>query len=240
MYSILRPELLYKDLSPDIVEHDNDIEVYTWEYDGREVYRGSIDLQYMKYNLNVYSLYDENLKRVGLVEHDADDLEIYEVLWFYDNPFARFYQNPEWKSTGRTLWSMISSEAYQDCLEDDFKTVVERCLSSKYRLVTPDMLIHPPTLYKCSTCGKESLSPLKNCKSVSSKNYFSFKNFLYIDDSFIIYEPPNDHQLPDASYEQAQEELQQESQQSDQPELMDAETQLPPPAQQSPELTHLQ
>jgi hypothetical protein len=238
MYSILRPELLYTNLSPDVVEHDNDIEVYTWEYDGQEVYRGSIDLQYMKYNLNVYSLYDENLKRVGLVEHDADDLEIHQVLWFYDNPFARFYQNPEWKSAERTLWSMLTSEAYQDCLEDDFKTVVERCLTSKYRLVTPEMLINPPMLYKCASCGKQSLSPLKNCKSVETHNYFSFKNFLYVDDSFIIYEPPSDHQLPDASYEQAPKEEEQAAQLLAQPELRDAESPVSPLAQQSPDLAH--
>ena len=239
MYSVLRPELFYTDISPDIVEHDNDIEVYTWDFDGREVYRGSLDIQYMKYNLNVYFLYDENLKRIGLVEYDADDLEDYAVLWFYDNPFARFYQNPEWKSTGRTLWSMISSEAYQDCLDDDFKTVVERCLSSKYRLVTPEMLVRPPVLYKCSTCGKQSLTPLKNCKSVETEHYFSFKNFLYVDDSYIIYEPPSDHQLPDASYEQEPQGLQELAQPPAQLELRGAEIPeslhvQPPPAPAHP------
>jgi hypothetical protein len=224
MYSILRPELLYTNLSPDVVEHDDDIEVYPWEFDGREVYRGSYDPHYMKYNLNVYSLYDENLKRVGLVEHDADELEIYEVLWFYDNPFARFYQNPEWKSTGRTLWSMISSEVYQDLLEDDFKTVIDRSLSSSYRIVTADMLIHHPTVYNCSSCGKQSVSPLKGCKSVTESPYFSVKKFLYVDDSFVIYQPPSDYQPPCASFAQEQEEPLQEHQQPVQPELTGAES----------------
>ena len=150
MYSILKPDLLYTDLSTDIVEHDDDLEVYKWEYDGKEVYRGTHDPRYLKHNLTVYCLYDDNLKRVGLVEHDADEPEIYEVLWFYDNPFARFYQNPEWKSTEKTVWSMLSSEAYQDCLEDDFKTIVERCLSSKYRLVTPEMLFKENKVYELS------------------------------------------------------------------------------------------
>lgn len=229
MYSILRPELLYTNLSPDVVEHDDDIEVYPWEFDGREVYRGSYDPQYMKYNLNVYSLYDENLKRVGLVEHDADELELYEVLWFYDNPFARFYQNPEWKSTGRTLWSMISSEVYQDLLEDDFKTVIDRSLSSSYRIVTADMLIHPPTVYECSSCGKKSTTPLKSCKSVTESPYFSVKKLLYVDDSFVIYQPPNDHQPPCASFAQEQEEPLQEHQQPAQPELTGAESSPQPP-----------
>lgn len=216
MYSILRPELLYKNLSTDIVEHDDDIEVYKWEYDGREVYRGSIDTQYMKYNLNVYSLYDENLTRIGIVEHDADELEIYEVLWFYDNPFARFYQNPEWKSSGKTLWSLLSSEAYQDCLEDDFKTVVERCISSKYRLVTPEMLIEEPKLYTCTACGRQSVTPLKKCKSVQESSYFSSTNYLYVDDSFIIYDPPSGHQPQSSSYEQELTEPQELPEQPDQ------------------------
>lgn len=227
MYSILRPGLLYKNLSSDIVEHDDDIEVYRWEFDGQEVYRGSIDYQYMKYNLNVYSLYDENLKRVGLVEHDADELEICEVLWFYDNPFARFYQDPEWKSSEKTIWSLLSSEAYQDCLEDDFKTVVERCLTSKYRLVTPEMLIQSPTLYQCTRCGKRSLSELKNCKEVQTFPYFSENlEYLYVDDEFVIYNPPSGHrfQLPYASSEQEQEEQLQEYQSPVQPELTGAET----------------
>lgn len=211
MYSRLRPELFYSNVSEDIVEHDDDIEVYPWEYDGREVYRGSFHPEYMKYNLNVYSLYDENLKRVGIVEHDADELEIYEVLWFYDNPFARFYQDPEWTSSGKTVWSMLSSEAYQDCLEDDFKTVVERCLSSKYRLITPDMLVKKPTIYNCISCGKQSLSPLPRCKSVTQTPYFSLKNYLYIDDSFIVYNPPSGYQPPSsASYEPEQQVPQQQ------------------------------
>lgn len=223
MYSILRPDVLYKNLSTDVVEHDDDIEVYTWEYDGKEVYRGSFDPAYMQYNLNVYSLYDENLKRVGIVEHDSDELEIYEVLWFYDNPFARFYQNPEWRSTDKTVWSMLSADAYEDCLEDEFTNIIERSLGSRYRLVTPDMLINAPTIYKCSTCNKSSLSPLKNCKNIEKIPYFSSTNYLYIDDSFIIYQPPNDY-LQQKSSSCEQEQLEESVLEVDQLELKGAET----------------
>lgn len=235
MYSVLRPGVVYKNISEDVVEQDDDMEVYPWEYDGRDVYRGSFDPHYMKYNLNVYSLYDENLKRVGIVEHDADELEIYEVLWFYDNPFARFYQNPEWKSSGRTLWSMLSSEAYQDCLEDDFKTVVERCLSSKYRLITVDMLFKQPTVYSCSACGKQSLSPLKKCKSVTESPYFSSKNYLYVDDSFILYNPPSDHPLPSSSSSEPEPQELEQAEPSAQEASTDAESpQHDPPSHESP------
>jgi hypothetical protein len=212
MYSALRPEVCYSDISPDIVEHDDDIEVYQWEYDGQTVYRGTFDPRYMQYNLNVYWLYDENLKRIGLAEHDADEPEIYDVLWFYDNSFARFYQDPQWKSTGKTVWSMLSNEAYQDCLDDDFKTVVERSLSSNYRLITPQMLKKHPEIYECSTCGKRSLLELKNCKAVSKLPYIiDSTKCLYIDDDFVIYEHSSVQQLP-ASYEQEPMELQEQEQ----------------------------
>lgn len=227
MYSALRSEVYYSDISPDIVEHDDDIEVYQWEYDGQTVYRGTFDPRYMKYNLNVYWLYDENLKRIGLAEHDADEPEIYDVLWFYDNPFARFYQDPEWKSTEKTIWSMLSNEAYQDCLDDDFKTVVERSLSSNYRLITPTMLKTPPTIYECSVCGKRSLSILKNCKAVLKLPYTTTTSkCLYIDDEFVIYENPN-AQLPFASYEPEPKVLQQQAQTP--LESTGAESPQPPP-----------
>ena len=235
MYSALRPEVYYSDISPDIVEHDDDIEVYQWEYDGQTVYRGTFDPRYMKYNLNVYWLYDENLKRVGLAEHDADEPEIYDVLWFYDNAFARFYQNPEWKSTGKTIWSMLSNEAYQDCLDDDFKTVVERSLSSNYRLITPSMLKELPTIYECSACGKRSLTELKNCRHVSKLSYITYSiKCLYIDDDFVIYESPSAQQ-PFASYEPEPKELQEQAQNPS--ELTDAEShQQPPQSRESPQL----
>lgn len=234
MYSALRPEVYYSDISPDVVEYDDDIEVYQWEYDGQTVYRGTFDPRYMKYNLNVYWLYDENLKRVGLAEHDADEPEIYDVLWFYDNPFARFYQDPEWTSTGKTIWSMLSNEAYQDCLDDDFKTVVERSLSSNYRLITPEMLKTKPIIYECSLCGKRSLSTLKNCKAVLNLPYVTNSNkCLYIDDEFVLYTHPN-AQPPFASYEPELKEQQVQAQ--TQLELTGAETpQLPPHPLESPQ-----
>jgi hypothetical protein len=187
MYSLLRKGLVYKDISPDIVEHDNDIDADQWEYDGKDVYRGRFDPTYTEYNLNVYWLYDDNLNRIGLAEHEADEPQIYKALWFYDNPFATLYQDESWKSKNSTLWSLLSNEAYQDCLEDDFKTIFDRCLSSKYRLVTPEMIVNPPIIYECKKCGKQSLKKL-SCSNVIEKVYLDFQNLLYIDDSFIIYD----------------------------------------------------
>ena len=187
MYSALRQGLIYPDISPDITEHDEDIDADQWEYDGRNVYRGRPDPMYFEENLNVYWLYDDSLNRIGLAEHEEDEPQIYKALWIYDNPFATLYQDESWKSKDRTIWSLLSNEAYQDCLEDDFKTIFDRCLSSKYRLVTPEMIMNPPTIYECKKCGKQSLTKF-SCPNLIEKSYFEFQNLLYIDDSFIVYE----------------------------------------------------
>ena len=91
MFSELRKGLLYKDISPDIVEHDEDIDADQWVYDGRDVYRGRYDPRYTQYDLNVYWLYDDNLNRVGLAEHEADDKRIYKALWFEGNPKEKHF-----------------------------------------------------------------------------------------------------------------------------------------------------
>lgn len=183
MFSILRKGLLYKNVSSDIVEHDLDIDADQWSYDGRDVYRGVLDTDYLKHKLNVYWLYDENSMRVGLVEHESDSLEVYKTLWFYDNPFATLLQDDSWVSEGRTLWSKLANEAYQDCLENDFKDVGDMALNSGIRLVTPQSLIEQPKIYNCDTCNKKSFSQrCPNAKVVECD--FSV---LFVDEDFVIY-----------------------------------------------------
>ena len=142
MFSNLRKGFVYTNISSDIVEHDVDIDADQWSYDGRDVYRGLPDPTYIPKNLNVYWLYDDDSKRVGLAEHELESPEVFKALWFYENPFATLFQDPAWKSTGETIWSKLSNEAYQDCLEDDFKTVFQRALKSGVGLVTPELVIH--------------------------------------------------------------------------------------------------
>jgi hypothetical protein len=205
MFSLLRKGLVYKNTSSDIVEHDLDIEADQWSYDGKDVYRGSLDSEYMHHKLNVYWLYDDNSKRVGLAEHDVDEPEIFKALWFRENPYAMLYQDDSWKSTEKTLWSKLSNEAYQDCLENDFKTVSDLAVTSGTLLITPELLINNPDLYSCEKCGKKSLIKLNICSttSVSILDFNQF-SFLFLDDNFVIYEkltPPCD-----ASEQERQEE----------------------------------
>ena len=217
MFSLLRKGLIYKNTSSDIVEHDLDIEADQWSYDGKDVYRGSLDSEYMSHKLNVYWLYDDNSKRVGLAEHDMDEPEVFNALWFRENPYAMLYQDDSWKTTEKTLWSKLSNEAYQDCLENDFTTVSDLALNSGILLVTPELLINNADLYSCEKCGKKSLIKSNVCSTVSVSNLdFSQFSILFLDDNFVIYEKSVVTQPCDAS-EQVQQEEQLES--ADQKEL---------------------
>jgi hypothetical protein len=223
MFSLLKKGLTYKNISSDIVEHDLDIDADQWSYDGKDVYRGAIDPDFLDSGLNVYWLYDDDSKRVGLAEHDADDPAIFHSLWFHDNPYATLFQDSAWKKTSKTLWSKISNEAYQDLLELDFKTVHDQALNSGVLLMTPDMLLNNPDLYSCEKCGKKSLMAKNICSqaSVSSLDFNQF-SILFLDDDFVIYEKSTVPQpQPDASVQEQQAE---QSESVVQQELKDAQT----------------
>ena len=188
MFSILRKGLIYKNLSADIVEHDLDVDADQWSYDSKDVYRGSIDEHYLKYNLKVYWLYNDDSKRIGLAEHDINDPSSFNALWFYDNPFATLLQDQSWVTTGKTLWSKLSNESYQDSLESDFKYVTDDALSSGVLLITPEILMIKPDLYTCEKCNKKSLIKSNVCPTASvSILDFSKFSVLFIDDDFVIY-----------------------------------------------------
>ena len=93
MFSRLRSGLIYKNVSSNIVEHDVDIDVHQWSYDSKDVYRGSIDPEYISESLNVYWLYNDDSMRIGLAEHEADHAAVFETLWFHDNPYATLFQD---------------------------------------------------------------------------------------------------------------------------------------------------
>ena len=193
MFSKLRPTLLYKNVSPDISAHDHDVEGELWSYEGRDVYRGSFDPFYAEHGLNVYSLYDDNLKRIGVAEHEANEPEVFKSLWFYDNPFATLFQNEAWTSKNATLWSLLSNEAYQDCLNSDFKNVDDDFLKQGIVLMRPEMVASKEVFfYECERCGKKSFVAPGGCeaaKKVVNPNHYSF---LFLDDFFVLYDKPTD------------------------------------------------
>jgi len=191
MFSKLRPTLLYKNVSSDISSHDHDVEGELWSYEGRDVYRGSFDPRYSEHGLNVYSLYDDNLKRIGVAEHEADEPEVFKCLWFLDNPFATLFQNEAWTSKNATLWSLLSNEAYQDCLNSDFKNVDDDFLKQNIILMKPEMVATDELhFYECERCDKKSFVAPGGCeaaKKVVDPNHYSF---LFLDDSFVLFDKP--------------------------------------------------
>ena len=203
MFSVLRKGLVYQNISSDIVEHDLDMDADQWSYDNRDVYRGAIDSEYVSHGLNVHWLYDDNSMRIGLAEHDSSDPANFAVLWFYDNPFATLFQDNAWKSSGTTLWSKLSNEAYQDCLESDFKCVSDLALSSGVVLMTPSMIVKKPDLYTCEVCGKKSLIKSNVCSTVSISDLdFSQFSILFLDDDFVLYDKPTPPLQHDASVQE--------------------------------------
>ena len=194
MFSRLRSGLVYRNISTDIQDHDEDYESELWNYDGRDVYRGSFDPTYVTQNLHVYSLYDDNSKRIGIAEHELEAPEVFKSLWFFDTPYGTLYQDSNWKSKNTTLWSLLSNEAYQDCLESDFKDVRDRALNSKVFLMTPEDCMSLPTIYKCDKCNKKSLYEFHcgNPIQITLSDY----SILFIDDEFVLYERPTSNSLP--------------------------------------------
>jgi len=214
MLSRLRP-LIYTDIDPDVLEHDDDLDAELNVYEDREVYRGRIDPRYTSLDLDVHWLYDDNGKRVGLAEYDTNDFSKNSVLWYRDNTWSTLLQE-NWKSQEKTLWSMMSNEAYQDCLEDDFETVIERTKDGPYCLVFPGDVLK----------SKKTDLPV-----------------LFLDDSFILYDfpihsrvwdllwitPPESPQVqPDASAEALEEQVHPPLDQEPQTESLEPEPETVP------------
>ena len=189
MLSRLRKGLIYTDTDPDVLDHDDDLDAEMYTYEKRQVYRGRYDPRYTKEDLDVHWLYDENSKRVGLVEYESADFSVFSILWYYDNPYSTLLQEPDWKSEDKTIWSMLSNEAYQDCLESDFKNVVERSVGGPYRLVFPSTIGSQYEYYECPKCNKKTLSMEGNCSALKKVTPSSY-SILFLDDSFIVYTPP--------------------------------------------------
>jgi len=233
MFSLLRKGLLYENISSDITEHDLENDADSWVYDGREVFRGSIDPEYIQHGLNSYWLYDDNSLRIGLAEHESNSPEIFKVLWIYENPYATLFQDTNWKCMEKTLWSKLSDEAYQDCLENGFQSVSDIALQSNVLLVTPKMLITPPKLHVCEKCKTKTLLP-KNMCSGSSHSILDFNDFsvLFLDDDYVLYEKVTDSRQSDACEQEQKGSL---VEQVDQQELQDTLViQEPPQNHQSP------
>ena len=192
MFSRLKPEFVYKDISSDITENDLDVVADTWDMEGREVYRGTRDPRYT--HANVHWLYDDNLERVGCAEHSLDDHADMQVRWFRDSEFGTLLQE-DW-TVDDDLWSKLPRHVFDRFLNEGWTTpttFLEHCLQGPVRIVTPNMLIVRTVVYTCSKCGRKSLMKKEGCDMVPS--YLDFpdrsKTF-FIDFDFVVHVPPED------------------------------------------------
>ena len=247
MFSRLKPEFLYEDVSDDITETDVDVVSDLWSMDGRDVYRGARDPRYT--HANVYWLYDEDLQRVGCTEHSTRDHGVFELLWFRDNEFGTLLQEDGWEPT-HDIWSTLPERVFNRFVNEEWVTsekFLEQCLYGDFRIVTPQMLIRMPSVHTCSKCGRKSLSPISTCSMTESPLDFPNKaKIVFVDDDLRVYSPPSDSRvftllLPDDDShpleQQEQEQVVQSEPQyhSHPPEQQMPETEEPQQSQTEPE-----
>ncbi len=193
MFSILKPDFVYTDVSDDITENDVDVVSDLWSMNGRDVYRGSRDPRYT--HANVYWLYDEDLQRVGCTEHSLRDHGVFEILWFHESEFGTLLQEEGWVIEN-DLWSNLPEQVFNRFVNEEWTTAekfLEQCLYGPFRIVTPKMLIQRPTVYTCQKCGRKSLRPIQGCSSIESPLDFPDKaKIVFVDDDLLVHVPPPD------------------------------------------------
>ena len=190
MFSILNPSFVYRDISPDVTEHDIDVVSDLWNINGHEVYRGSRDGRYT--HANVYWLYDEGLSRVGCSEHEKQDHANFQVLWFDESPFTTLLQE-KW-TTENELWNYLPKHVVELFLSKGWTTpnlFLEQCLQDELRIITPSMITDGlPTLYSCPLCGTKKLRPSGCAKNPEALTIPNKEKVFFVDNDLVVYIPP--------------------------------------------------
>lgn len=173
-------------VSEDIVETDIDTDVEEYNYDGKFVFRGNLDRIHSTSDVNVYWLYDNNSKRVGLVEHTKEE---HTCLWYKNNVFSTLLQE-DWEAQDKTLWSIMTQAAYEDCMKHGWTTIQKVAERTHLTIVTPsDITSDFVSPNKCSRCmGRTQTGCLLQEKTCN----FDIYSTVFVDDDGVIYTPPSD------------------------------------------------
>ena len=175
-----------------IATFDLDTDVEEYNYDGRTVYRGNLDPEYSRDGLQVYWLYDEDNKRVGVAEHTADG---HKCLWYRDNVFSTLLQE-DWTAYDETVWNIMTDTAYNECMKRGWTTVEHlKTRTQALNLVTPDDIAASAHCGKkqqefCSRCLSTRLNA--GCIVLTSKKQLTLFDTLFADQDGTIYIPPGD------------------------------------------------
>jgi len=173
-------------VNPDITEFDLNTDVDEYTYDGREVLRGNLDPEYSTAEMSVYWLYHEN-KRIGCVEHIGKDHTCY---WFRDNVFSSLLQE-DWSPQDRTIWNIMSEEAYEDCMRRGLDTPDKLKSFTSIEIVLPTDIIEYKQVEKsCIKCQSTKL--YKHCITDKKLPTFDLYYTIFVDLDGIIYAPPDD------------------------------------------------
>lgn len=185
MFSVRNQGKVYP-VSKDVTENDLDADVEEYNYDGRMVFRGNLDTDCSTSSVEVYWLYDENSIRVGVAEHENGE---HTALWFKDNDFSTLLQE-DWEPQDRTLWSLMTIEAYEDCMKNGWTTVERVAERTRLTIVTPSMIINGvPNMQKCTKCmGNRQ----KGCFLSSCVSDFDIYSTMFVDSDGVLFTPPSD------------------------------------------------
>jgi hypothetical protein len=190
MYSILKPNVLYQDTSPDVTEHDINVVSDLWEMDGRSVYRGARDPRYT--HANVYWLYNEDLERVGCSEHSLEDHANFHLLWFHESPFGTLLQEEGWK-VGDDIWSYLPRHTTEKFFHEGWTTPVpflEQCLHGPLRIVTVETLVNLPMVYSCEKCNRKSLTKFACSTTATPLDFPQKEKVFFVDADLVVHFPP--------------------------------------------------
>ncbi len=184
-------------VSEDVSEVDLNTDVDEYNYDGKLVFRGNLDVQYSTADVSVYWLYDENSKRIGLVEHAGKE---HSALWFRDTPFGTLLQE-DWGAENKTIWSLMTQAAYEDCMKWDWTTIERVSKRTRLTLVTVSDVISgiksPETCTRCLGVKQDK------CMTTLKKNTFDIFSAIFVDEDGVIYIPPQDTRVYDILKEKA-------------------------------------
>lgn len=188
MLSVRVPDRVYP-ATEDIIDIDLGAEIEEYNYDGRTAYRGNLDPEYSDDMLSVYWLYDDASRRIGVVEHTSE--EDFTVYWHRDNVFATLLQE-DWVPQDKTVWSLMTQEAYEDCMRNGWNTIESLRCRTGLTIVTPaDILqkqLRPPS---CLYCGRSGSS----CTPRTTRTRVDPYSTLFVDEECVLYTPPSTSRL---------------------------------------------
>lgn len=174
-------------VNPDITEFDLNTDVDEYNYDGKEVLRGNLDPEYSTNEMSVYWLYSDN-RRIGCVEHIGENHTCY---WFRDNVFSSLLQE-DWSAQDRTIWNIMSEEAYEDCMRKGLDTPEKLKPFTSVEIILPQDIIHYRDIEKsCINC--QSTNSYKGCiREEPKEKTFDIYYTIFVDLDGVIYAPPDD------------------------------------------------